>query len=203
VLNQLSTLQRDLLAVYVECLGPSLGNVAFYATGRQGVIGGRPYSRPATVIVHMPIKVTGGAAVHFYGSLGDSLTEEGEPRDHEHQFITLVDEEDAELVRFVAYARIHHALGAPLDAHHSFLLDEESGLRARGYTNSLVTRADLYAPFAAKNDFAVGGVGIRLLGLVPLTHEEWRIKVDLGTDALLSNFQETGRDLLSLRPTLR
>ncbi len=200
-LNGLSRLQRALLATYVDAIGKAAGPVGFYSVGGSCVIGGQPFSRAPTVVAEIPIGVGGGDRVYFYGSLGDSLPEEGAPRDHEHEFIGIYDARDLDLARLMAFARAHHALAAPLDAHHSFLLDEDSGLRGRGYTNVLVTRADLYAPFSAKNDLSLDGTGIRLLGLVPLTPSEWKLKVDLGIDALLDSFEQSGRDMLALLPS--
>ena len=98
------------------------------------------------------------------------------------------------------YARVHHLSAAALDADSTFLLDAGVLLRARGYTNVLVTRADLHTPFRDKNVATVSGVPMRFLALVPLEPEEWKLKVERGSDALFDSFSERRRDLLTLRP---
>jgi hypothetical protein len=89
-------------------------------------------------------------------------------------------------------------LAAPLDAESSFLLDETNALRRRGYTNALVTHADLHAPFLGKSDVRLHGIPMRILSLLPLTPDEIKMKVERGADALMEYFNDRGRDLLTL-----
>jgi hypothetical protein len=86
-----------------------------------------------------------------------------------------------------------------LDAHHTFLLDEDNPMRARGYSNVLVTRADLFRPFEGRNSVVVDGVPTRVLALLPLEPHEWRKKVEDDVDSLFDAFRQSGRDLLCVR----
>jgi hypothetical protein len=199
IVRELSPRQRALLAFYMEAVGPRVGGVQVHRAGWWGQIAGKTWPRREFSIVQIRVPLDDGPALNLYASLGDSALESGKIVNHEHQFVCVFDSESDELVHLVAYARVHDDLAAQLDADSSFLLDEQNPLRRRGYTNVLVTRADLHAPFRDKTDVRVGDAQMRILGLVPLEPAEWQMKKELGTDALLGHFRKCGRDLLMLR----
>jgi hypothetical protein len=142
ILTELTGRQRAVAQLYLTTLGPSVDDLRAYRAGWQGEADGASIPRRVQTIVRLRIPLRDGSAVYFFGSLGDSQAESGEQVGHEHHFICMFDEEHSDIVSMVSHARVHHALLGTLDAHSSFLLDEESPLRARGYTSVLVTRAD-------------------------------------------------------------
>jgi hypothetical protein len=177
--------------------------VQIHRAGWWGEIGGRSFPRREVLVAQLVLPLQGGRMLHFFGSLGDASSEVGASVDHEHQFVCMFDVDHRDVVQLVAYARVHHLSLAALDAHHTYLLADTDSLRARGYTNVLVTRADLFTPFQNKNAATVAGVPMQFLGLVPLEPEEWNIKVRGGVDALFDSFAAHRRDLLTLRSAPR
>ncbi|WP_394841703.1 hypothetical protein LZC95_32090 [Pendulispora brunnea] len=201
MLSDLTQLQRQVLKFYLDVFSDSNGDIQLYKARTHGQMGLTSFSREVKV-AHILLPTDDGSTMHFYGTLGDSLAEVGKAVDHEHQFICIFDEKYDEAAVMVAYARVHHDIAGLLDAHSSFLLEETSALRSRGYSNVLVARADLFTPFENKNNALLAGVPNRILSLVPLEPREWTIKVEKGIDALFDEFKAIGRDLLCLRPVL-
>jgi hypothetical protein len=203
IISELTALQRGVLAFYLDTAGGAVTGVQLFHAGYWGTLGERTVSRAKHAVAHLQVALKDGAFLHFYGSLGDSSTEAGHHASHEHQFVVVVDSETEDAVHLVAYARVYDEFVARLDTHHSFPLDEQNALRARGYTSILVTRADLHAPFQGKSDAVIAGKPMRILALVPLEPEEMQLKMGRGADAVFQRFAETSRDLLRLNPPRR
>jgi hypothetical protein len=199
VIEALTTRQRSVLRFYLDVLAKS-SNVELYRSTWRGAVEGQQYAPRDHAIARIELPVKKGLPVQFYGTLGDMEAEGQSTASHEHQFMSLVDTVTEDVVAMLSHARAHHTSLAALDSDSSFLLDEDSPMRARGYTNVLVARADLFGPFQNRNSVVIDGWPMTLLSLLPLEPQEWQVKVERGTDALFDLFRATGRDLLSLKP---
>jgi hypothetical protein len=199
VLSDLTQLQSHVLRFYLDAIGGPADAVQFHRAGWWGELGGRTVPRREVIVAQIGIALSDGTSLQFYGSLGDSMAEASKVVDHEHQFICAFDIEHADIVHLVAAARVHHDVAGVLDADSSFLLDDQHPMRLRGYTNAVVLRGDFQKPFRDKSNATIGGMPMRILNLLPLEPKEWQAKTQGGTNALFRYFQESGRDLLSLR----
>jgi hypothetical protein len=196
-----SIFQSSLIDWYLKVLGQARDRADLWRVGLEGELGGVPHPRHEVFVLEVRLPTTDDLGdVYFYGTVGTAEAEFGLATDHEHEFFVMSDAPDRGLPKTVAIARLHHYLAEALGDHHTFQLDDESSLRARGYTHALVARADLYRVFRNRNETAIEGRPVRVHSLVLLSEEERNLKVSKGVDALFESFRARGRKVFELRP---
>jgi hypothetical protein len=90
-LSALSSMQRAVLELYLNALGPPATQVRLHRAGLSGELGGRSFARREMAVAQVVLTLGDRSSLHFYGSLGDSGREIGVPVDHEHQFLSTFD----------------------------------------------------------------------------------------------------------------
>lgn len=196
---ELTQFQQALFEHYVELLGPSAGMRSVVRSERTVHFVGFPSSVRRDLVAKIAISVLDGSPLELFASLGDSRAEGGLSLNHEHEFVCICDANDSAGVDLVAHARAHHAIAGKLDAEHTFMLAPTSSLGHRGFSSAIVTTLDLYPPLAGKTMAHVGGLPVRILGLLPLTESERLLKIEHGVQRLFERLRADDRDLLSIR----
>ncbi|MEI8255796.1 MAG: hypothetical protein WCJ30_09000 [Deltaproteobacteria bacterium] len=196
----LSPFRAELLRVYSSLL--DVPEPAEILPVSVPPIGSRPSFQ--TLVARLPVGIDDAPDLWFHGTLGDSEQELGARAGREHAFVGIYEIEAPALVQLLGECRHHDVAVEALDVDGTFPLSREAALRRRGYTHGLVLRADLYADvipaFADATQLTVAGIPTRMLSVLPLTEDAWRLKVDGGVDALFEGWDAAGRDPFTVRP---
>ena len=117
--------------------------------------------------------------------------------DHEHQFLSILDESSLDVADWVASAYHYDRYVERLGHGHTFPLPKGGRMARRGYAGTLILNGDFYQHFA-RDLGQVSGTATTLFAVVPVTESELTSKREQGLDKLLKEWERSGRDALHL-----
>ncbi|MHB8874565.1 MAG: suppressor of fused domain protein [Myxococcaceae bacterium] len=183
---------QALLGWYLNRLGLAGDGAEFFDFS----FGASEPGRAAVIrVVRFRMALKGGDEVWFFGTLQEPGLSRGP--NHLHQFIGMYSSNALVLGELVAAACHYDRYIEPLGFGHTFPVGERSVLRAAGYPFAAVLDGGTYEPFA-ESEKEVAAFRTKLLAVVPISQEEKVLKAEMGLDALLDEWERSGKNVLDV-----